>query len=222
MINLPNRAPAQRLVPMQVPVAGYSGGDPVRAFQGMAGAMRGSGQTNIGALMYGANPGAGTPIDTSQTFVNQHLAPPAEKVRIAETAFLPASMPSLSQGIQQAGATHSPGATVGGVSSAVNPNSGTLSGVASPVNAVPNMSTQTAEQRLVSAVQRAGMQRPAGYNTSGVGGALSGNSLAGAKSPVASTPSMAAPTANASSKLAGTAAFSAADPNRALKMMRGY
>lgn len=243
-----------RQPPPVVPIAGYSGADPVRAFQGMQGGIKGAvalpslaqGIQQAGATRPRLDPLAGPPMQTALTGGGQNLTDAVRSPTSAIPTFsnIPGGNvgvkvnmpPSVAAGIQQAGASHSPGATVGGVSGTLA-SGGTLAGTTSPASKPSPLASPAPTSKPVTSVsqsvQTAGANHQVGSTAGGVGSSLSGNSLSSAKSPAATVPNMT-PTTTAAEKLGGASAFStsthsapsglfnAADPNRALKMMRGY
>jgi hypothetical protein len=280
-----------RALPAAPPVMGYTGANPVRAFQGMQGAVNRGAATlpsltqsiqQAGANRPRLDPVTAPPMVSSLTGGGQNLvdavrSPAASASVLTPPRFpAPVTMPSLSgashapgaaiggvsgtlaNGGTLAGATspassvvpvsqpapvtmpslsgarHAPGAALGGVSGTLA-NGGTLAGATSPASSVVPVSQPALPSKPITSVSQniQSTNHQVGSAAGGVGSSLSGSSLSSASSPVSAVSNLTQ-TTSAAGKLGGTPAFtngthtatsglfSAADPNRALKMMRGY
>jgi hypothetical protein len=235
MVNTMGTAPPSRRAPAAPAIQGYSGANPVRAFQGMAAATpQSSGAMSIGQLMNGMQP-VPQPQRYPIEFVNpSQYQDPATK---ASVSFLPGLSDSIGKRVDSRPVitpTAPPLTTpVGGgsptISQAQSPASQVPSALiptSSPVSQVPSSLVPSSSSSGVTSVGRSIQTNGANHTISPKSGtsALAGNSLAGATSPTAqkAIPNFTTPAADSSQKTSGFTAYNAADPNRALKMMRGY
>jgi hypothetical protein len=232
-----------RALPAAPTVMGYTEANPVRAFQGMQGAVNRGAATlpsltqsiqQAGANRPRLDPVTAPPMVSALTGGGQNLvdavrSPAASASVLTPPRFpAPVTMPSLS------GASHTPGAAIGGVSGTLA-NGGTLAGATSPASSVVPVSQPALPSKPITSVSQniQSTNHQVGSAAGGVGSSLSGSSLANTSSPVSAVSNLTQ-TTSAAGKLGGTPAFtngthtatsglfSAADPNRALKMMRGY
>jgi hypothetical protein len=233
--------------PVAPPIMGYSGANPVRALQGMQGGINRSGAVALPSLAQGIqqaganrprlDPVAGPPMQTALTGGGQNLvdavrSPTASVPTFGTSLPTPTTMPSL----PLAGASHTPGAAIGGVSASLA-NGGTLAGTTSPASSVAAVSHPALTSKPITSVsqsvQTAGANHQVGSTVGGVGSSLAGRSLASASSPAAAASNLTqaasavgkpagTPTFSTGTHTAPSGLFSAADPTRALKMMRGY
>lgn len=227
--------------PVAPPIMGYSGANPVRALQGMQGGINRSGAVALPSLAQGIqqaganrprlDPVAGPPMQTALTGGGQNIVDavrsPTASVPTFGTSFpTPTTMPSL----PLAGASHTPGAAIGGVSGTLA-SGGTLAGTTSPTSSPVPVSKPVTN--VSQSVQTAGANHQIGSAVGGVGGSLAGGSLSNARSPASAASNLTqaasavgkptgTPTFSTGTHAAPSGIFSAADPTRALKMMRGY
>jgi hypothetical protein len=159
-------------------------------------------------------------------------SPASSVVPVSQPALPSKPITSVSQNIQST--NHAPGAAIGGVSGTLA-NGGTLAGATSPASSVVPVSQPALPSKPITSVSQniQSTNHQVGSAAGGVGSSLSGSSLANTSSPVSAVSNLTQ-TTSAAGKLGGTPAFtngthtatsglfSAADPNRALKMMRGY
>jgi len=239
LVNTMGTVPPSRNAPMAPQIQGYSGANPMRAYQGMAAATpRSSGAMSIGQLVGnvpGANP---APPRYPIEFVNpSQYQDPATK---GSVSFLP----GLSDAI---------GARAGSRPT-INPNAPPLVSppgqLGTPISNLPPKTASQLTPNLtpptssgVTGIGRAIQTAGSNHTISPKSGtaALAGNTLAGTTSPVAggkAIPNFNTPAADASQKVtspftsgatsstrtapSGFLSYNAADPNRALRMMRGY
>lgn len=248
-------------MPAPVPIAGYSGADPVRAFRGMANAqINGTGATTLGELAYGPAPVAPVRQGPSLTPFRDIAPGPDLNAPPRPTYSAPAPTQTMASVPSPVAATAAlapqltapqtpyrdaaPGPVLNAppvaTYSAPKPTQ-TMASATSPVAATAALAPQ-----LSSAIARGGgaikgvadavRTSPASAPVAGMSAGAPSGTMMGSKPTAVST----APTA--SSKLDGASAFagglsggtttreapsgfmaySAADPNRALKMMRGF
>ena len=225
--------PAVRRQPMPPPIMDYRGADPVRAYQGMANAtINGTGATTLGAMVGAPRPApAPAPVNPVQFINKPALTPsPSEKLSQANTAFMPPALPPLTQ----AGANR-PNLTPTVAPPLVAPAgpSPTLSGATSPAaNYQPPSAVSSPQARMAAALLGARGTSTAPRTATPIMTATPADAtFASARNPLTGvTPSSKvnqAATAFGGTTTQRTAptgfmAYSAADPSRALKMMRGY